>query len=107
MPVTPYQRVVAQILVDILTPDVDDDVEAGDRSYNPAGWSAWAPARSSAISQVKHKLRTGEMLVRFNKRGSYPDYLFMNVPRELFRQWKRVQSPGRFYHRRIKDRYGV
>ncbi len=107
MAVPSHQALIAQIRVDLLTPDIDDDVEPGARSFNPAGWSAWAPARSTAIRQVKHRLRDGMMTIRFNKNGLYPDYLYASVPRELFRQWKRVQSPGRFYHRRIKGRYGV
>lgn len=100
MPNPPVQGFIARVLVDALTPDESQGEEDDDSLLS---WSVWSPAGSSAIQTVKHRLRDGQMTVRFTNRPMYPDYLFVNVPRELFRQWKRVKSAGRFYHRRIKD----
>ena len=91
---------IARRLADALTPD--DEEEAG-----RLDWSIWSPQGSTAIETVKHKLKDGTMTVRFKNRAMYPDYLFWGVPRELFKQWKRVRSAGRFYHRRIKGSYGL
>lgn len=100
-----FPLLLARILSDALIPQGDESLEQGEREHSLISWSKWAPPRSSAIRQVNHRLRDGMMTVRFNKAGLYPDYLFVNVPRELFRQWKRVRSPGKFYHRRIKDQF--
>jgi hypothetical protein len=90
-------------LADALTPDEDQ----GDEDSNSLlSWSVWN-ARSRAIQTVKHRLRDGQMTVRFRDKELYPDYLFINVPRELFKQWKRVKSAGKFYHRRIKNNYSI
>jgi hypothetical protein len=99
---SPIQGFIARALVDALTPDEDEGEEDSILS-----WSVWNAENSSAIQTVKHRLRDGNMTVRFKHREMYPDYLFINVPRELFRQWKRVKSAGRFYHRRIKGQYGI
>ncbi len=74
-----------------------------DDNFSLLSWSEFFP-NSTAIRRVQHRLRDGSMHVRFAGTNS-TDYLFGNVPRELFRQWKRVQSPGKFYHRRIKNQY--
>jgi hypothetical protein len=97
----PDQSYIARLITDTLLPEGS---EADDDSQD---WSVWNPPRSSAIAQVKHRLKDGQMTVRFVSRHTHPDYLFINVPRELFRQWKRVKSAGAFYHRRIKGSYGV
>lgn len=95
---------IARRLADVLTPDVGDE----DDENSLLSWSVHNFPNSSAILVVKHRLRDGAMTVRFNKPGkAYPDYLYNDVPRELFRQWKRVKSAGGFYHRRIKGQYGV
>lgn len=106
MPQPIIQSVLVRAIADALIPD-EDPLEAGARENSLLDWSKWAPERSSAIRQVNHRLRDGMMTVRFNKPQAYPDYLFVNVPRELFKQWKRVVSPGKFYHRRIKGQYSV
>ena len=102
MPNPPVQGFIARALVDALTPDED---QGGDDSL--LSWSVYNPPQSSAIETIKHRLRDGQLTVRFKNRHTYPDYLFINVPRELYRQWKRVKSAGAFYHRRIKGRYGI
>jgi len=106
----PAPNIVSGILLraiaDALIPD-DGLIEVGTREHSMVSWSKWAPPSSSAIRQVNHNLRTSELTIRFNKPAPYPDYLFVNVPRELFRQWKRVRSPGKFYHRRIKGDFNV
>ena len=94
----PLLTVVAKSIIDALTPD--DDEEGDDGSLL---WSVYEPPASTAIRRVKHRLVDGTLTVEFNKAKAYPAYLFINVPRELFRQWKRVKSAGKFYHRRIKD----
>lgn len=99
---TPIQGIIARALTDALTPDED---QGDDDSI--LSWSVWNAPNSSAIQTVKHRLRDGNMTVRFKNREMYPDYLFIGVPRELFRQWKRVKSAGKFYHRRIKGAYGI
>jgi hypothetical protein len=101
-PTPSIQGLVARLLADALTPEDQEDGE--DNSL--LSWSVWH-ANSSAIQTVKHRLRDGMMTVRFTNREMYPDYLFMDVPRELFRQWKRVKSAGKFYHRRIKGQYSI
>lgn len=102
MPLGPVaQGLIARALADALTPD---DSQGDDDSM--LSWSVYKPV-SSAISVVKHRLRDGQMTVRFTNREMYPDYLFINVPRELFHQWKRVKSAGAFYHRRIKNKYSI
>lgn len=101
MPASKVSGVILKELVDLLTPDESQEEDTN----SLLDWSVWTPPRSSAIVQVKHRLRDGMMTVRFT--GGPTDYLFGSVPRDLFRQWKRVKSPGRFYHRRIKDQYGV
>lgn len=98
---TPIQGIIARVLVDALTPEEESGEEDSMLS-----WSVWE-ANSRAIQTVKHRLRDGMMTVRFRDRELYPDYLFINVPRELFHQWKRVKSAGAFYHRRIKGQYNV
>jgi hypothetical protein len=98
----PIQGIIARVVADALTPDEDN----GDED-SVLSWSVWNAPNSSAIQTVKHRLRDGNMTVRFKNREMYPDYLFISVPRELFRQWKRVKSAGRFYHRRIKGSYGI
>lgn len=104
MPLTAPQ-LLKQLVADALLPSDEELLEAGTRENSIVSWSRWAPGRSAAIVQVNHRLRDGMMTVRFT--GGPIDYLFWDVPRELFRQWKRVKSPGAFYHRRIKGRYGV
>jgi hypothetical protein len=101
MPAPKISGVILKELADLLTPD--ESQEEGTNSL--LDWSVWSPQSSSAIVQVKHRLRDGMMTVRFT--GGPIDYLFNGVPRELFRQWKRVKSPGGFYHRRIKGQYGI
>lgn len=101
MPAPILQGVLARVLADALTPD-----ESQGEDDSILSWSVYNPT-SRAIQTVKHRLRDGQMTVRFTNREMYPDYLFLNVPRELFRQWKRVKSAGRFYHRRIKDQYSI
>lgn len=101
MAAPPIQALVARLLTDALTPE-----ESSGDEDSLLSWSVWH-ANSSAIQTVKHRLRDGQMTVRFTNREMYPDYLFINVPRELFRQWKRVKSAGAFYHRRIKNQYSV
>jgi len=93
---------IARLLADVLTPD-ETEGEANER----LDWAVHNFPASSAIQTVKHRLRDGNMLVRFKGRPGYPDYLFINVPRELFHQWRRVRSAGRFYHRRIKGAYSI
>ena len=101
MPVVrPAQVLVNKFLVDKLLEASNLDEED---SFSLLDWSQFFP-NSTAIQRVQHRLRDGSMLVRFANRAP-TDYLFGNVPRELFRQWKRVQSPGKFYHRRIKNNY--
>lgn len=95
------QSYIARLITDNLLPEGS---EADDDSQD---WSTWSPGRSSAIQQVKHRLKDGQMTVRFINRPMSPDYLFIGVPRELFRQWKRVKSAGGFYHRRISGAFGV
>lgn len=97
----PIQGIILKELIDILTPDESQEEDTN----SLLDWSVWNPPYSSAIVQVKHRLRDGMMTVRFT--NGPVDYLFMSVPRELFRQWKRVKSAGAFYHRRIKGQYGV
>jgi hypothetical protein len=100
MPNPKIAGIILKELVDLLTPE--ESLEDGS-AYD---WSVWEPPASSAIVRVKHRLRDGMMTVRFT--GGPVDYLYYGVPRELFRQWKRVKSAGRFYHRRVKDQgYGV
>ena len=99
---SPIQGLIARALVDALTPEED---QGDDDSV--LSWSVWNSPSSRAIQTVKHRLRDGQMTVRFRNREMYQDYLFINVPRELFRQWKRVKSAGAFYHRRIKGKYGI
>ena len=70
-------------------------------------WSEYKPIGSTAIFLVKHRLRDGNMTVRFKKTGLYPDYLFPDVPRGVFRDWKRSMSPGRYYHANVKNQYGM
>ena len=101
MPVVrPAQVLVNKFLVDKLidAQELDDE-----DSFSLLDWSQFYP-NSTAIRRVQHRLRDGSMLVRFQSTNT-TDYLFGNVPRELFRQWKRVQSPGKFYHRRISGQY--
>ncbi len=100
------QAILLRAIADALIPE-EDLLEAGERENSVLDWSKWAPENSSAIRQVNHRLRDGMMTIRFNKVRAYPDYLFYNVPRELFKQWKRVTSAGKFYHRRIKGQYSL
>ena len=93
------QTLINRALVDSLINAVSDGAD----NFAHLEWSEFFP-NSTAIQRVQHKRRTGTLLVRFANRAP-TDYMFGNVPRELYRQWKRVQSPGRFYHRRIKDQY--
>lgn len=102
MPSPPIQGFIARALTDALTPD-----ESQGEENSILSWSVYSPPQSSAIETVKHRLRDGQLTVRFKNKAMYPDYLFINVPRELFKQWKRVKSAGAFYHRRIKGRYGI
>lgn len=99
--------ILAQAIADALIPEDEEAelLEAGERENSMLSWSRWAPLGSTAIVQVSHHLRSGQMVVRFT--GGPVDYLYWDVPRELFRQWKRVKSAGAFYHRRIKGEYGV
>jgi hypothetical protein len=92
------QKIIARILVDALTPEESDGEDDED-----SAWSVWDPPSSSAIAQVKHRLRDGMMTVRFRKTKFYPDYLFLDVPRVVFRDWKRRKSAGGYYHRQIKN----
>lgn len=101
MPSSGIQGIIARVLVDALTPE-----ESSDEEDSLLSWSVWN-THSRAIQTVKHRLRDGMMTVRFTNKYMYPDYLFMDVPRELFRQWKRVKSAGAFYHRRIKGNYNI
>jgi hypothetical protein len=96
---------IARAIADLFTSDSEEDTD--NDGFSLLDWSVWHPPASSAIEVVKHRLRDGMMTVRFANRPLYPDYLFWNVPRELFRQWKRVKSAGAFYHRRIKGQFGV
>ena len=97
-PVRPAQAFTSSLLVDSLLTDRDDD------DFSLLSWSTYIP-NSSAIAAVRHRLRTGDMTVRFQNRPGSPEYFFSNVPRELYRQWKRVNSAGKFYHRRIKNQF--
>ncbi len=100
MPLPNFESFLVKILADALTPDDDDGDETSLLS-----WSVHSPAGSRAIVTVKHRLRDGMMTVRFT--NGPIDYMYLNVPRELFRQWKRVKSAGKFYHRRIKNQYNI
>jgi hypothetical protein len=103
---TGAQTILARAVADALLPDDDISLlEPGEREHSMLSWSRWAPSGSTAIVQVSHRLRDGMMTVRFT--NGPVDYLFWDVDRELFRQWKRVRSAGAFYHRRIKGRYGI
>ena len=105
MPIAPVaQGLLARALANALTPAQS---QGGDDDDSMLSWSVWDVPYSRAIQTVKHRLRDGQLTVRFRNRQMFPDYLFINVPRELFRQWKRVKSAGAFYHRRIKGQYGV
>jgi hypothetical protein len=97
----PIAGIILKELADLLLPDESQDEDRN----SLLDWSVWHPPASSAIVQVKHRLRDGMMTVRFT--NGPVDYMFMDVPRELFRQWKRVKSAGAFYHRRIRGQYGV
>jgi hypothetical protein len=91
------EQIIYRRLSDLLLPDVDE-----------GSWKVADFPRSSAISQIKHRSKDGMLTVRFNKIGQfYPDYLFIGVPVDIWNQWKRVGSKGRFYHRRIKGQYNV
>jgi len=94
------QLLIHRKIVDYMMPgeSTGDDDETAD-------WSVYDPPASRAIVEVKHRLKDGLMTVRF--RNGPIDYLFLDVPRELFRQWKRVGSAGKFYHRRIKNNFNM
>ena len=103
MPVIKAAQALAnRTLVDLLIRANSNDVDDDD-NFSLLSWSEFHP-NSTAIARVQHRLRDGTLLVRFANRSS-TDYMFGNVPRELFRQWKRVRSAGRFYHRRIKGQF--
>ena len=92
---TEKEAIIFGKLADVLLPDSDQ-----------GNWKVWRPSQgSSAIVQVKHRSKDGVMTVRFT--GGPVDYLYSGVPTELFRQWKRVRSAGKFYHRRIKGSYRI
>ena len=102
MPVNVWRHLlISRVLADALIPG-DDTGE--DTSKD---WAVWEPAGSRAIERVRYRRRDGMMTVRFRNRAMYPDYLFWNVPPEIFAQWKRVKSAGSFYHRRISGVYGL
>ena len=100
MALRPAQELVSKWLIDSL---VDPSALDDEDNFSVLSWSEFYP-NSTAIRRVQHRLRDGMMHVMFQDRTP-TDYLFGNVPRELFRQWKRVNSAGKFYHRRIKNQF--
>lgn len=95
------QRIVAAAVAKAMLPDENEDQGPG----LDLEWTCFEPG-GTAIQRVCHRLRDGALTVRFKNRSGYPTYFWPGgVPRELYRQWKRVQSPGKFYHRRIKNQY--
>lgn len=90
------QAIINSRLVDVLTPDQDE-----------GSWKVWNKGGSRAIAQFKHRSRDGMMTVRFANRQGSPDYLFIGVPIELYQQWRKVKSKGKFYHRRIKNNFNI
>lgn len=61
------------------------------------------PLISSAISSVTYDDETLEMDVEFES-GS--EYTYYNVPKLVFEAFVTDDSPGRFFHQRIKNQYG-
>ena len=101
-PITALGGLLRRELADALLGGGDDGGDDGSLL-----WSEYKPIGSTAISLVRHRLYDGNMVVRFKKTGFYPDYRFIDVPRAVFRDWKRSMSPGRYYHANVKNQYGM
>lgn len=67
------------------------------RTYN------WVRVNSSNIEQIAYDASQKELLVAF-KTGL--QYYYINVPEQLFEDFKKAPSPGRFLHEHIKKDYG-
>lgn len=104
VPLTAAGLIAASLADKLILPSEEGGEVDHENNWHLWSWSEWHP-NSSAILRVQHRGHDGAMTVRFNNPKNRTDYYFSGVPRELFRQWKRVSSPGAFYHRRIKGRY--
>ena len=58
--------------------------------------------RSTAIASATYDPETSELNIEFTGGGSYS---YSGVPPELWGEFKRAESPGRFYDSRIKGVY--
>ena len=97
----PRHLLLARAIADALIPSRDE------QGRFTKSWDVWEPPASRAIERVRYRRQDGTMTVRFRNRPLHPDYLFWNVPPEIFQQWKRVKSAGAFYHRRVSGVYGL
>jgi hypothetical protein len=58
--------------------------------------------QSTAVSDIDYDERDDRLVVRFASGGRYA---YFGVPREEYRAFMASDSKGRFFHRRILDRY--
>lgn len=66
------------------------------------------PIGSSQLSHIGHDgAFIGILYVRFRARGSDPGQLwaYQGVPRALFEGFNRSESPGKFFHAKIRGTY--
>ncbi len=57
---------------------------------------------STAISEIDYDEERAKLLVRFS---SGERYVYVGVPGEVHRSFVDAESKGRFFQRRIRDRY--
>jgi len=58
---------------------------------------------STAIRNIGYNVFTNELIIEFNKRKAYPEYVFGGIPKEVASAMMRSRSKGKFYHANIKD----
>lgn len=60
------------------------------------------PIQSSAIIDLDYRGASREMLVTF---VSGKTYIYYGVPQELFQEFVRATSKGRFFNQAVRNRY--
>ena len=72
-----------------------------------AGQSMQRDVRSTAIEHIGYEPSQDSMTIRFRDKDKYPTYEYPDVPEELVARFTAARSKGKFYHRHIKNQYGL
>ena len=79
--------------------------EAAVTYYLESGKLEWMHPQSSAIHKAAYHKDDQVMIIYFTS-NIYKGYIFDEVPKDLWEEFKNAPSKGRFYNTRIKGKFG-